>query len=195
MLISKDARMLQHIKRWGICPLIKEQSVAEHSYYVTMYALQITKILFPNEDERKMRIVEKALVHDISEIWTGDIPTPLGANFEVKKAKKAKAYELYSKHSYAPYANDDIDTLIIKIADYMEALHKCVEEKRLGNTYMERAYNDIDKRMHKTFKDLHLYICADYPSYKNLNERLSKIQALHSGTEVNLREESATWGK
>jgi 5'-deoxynucleotidase YfbR-like HD superfamily hydrolase len=147
-------------------------------------------------------MAKMALTHDISEIWTGDIPSTLNQHEGVKEAKESKTQELYKKHGFEiedyDQTNYGLETnmLILKIADYMEALHKCVEEKRLGNTHMEGAYNQIESKLDECLNLLESALVRIFPASLDgdLNSRIDQIKSIHRGTEVNLREESATWG-
>ena len=60
-----------HVPRWTIIETSRSQTVAEHSYNVACLLLEFGKYTELEED-----MIELALLHDIDESMTGDIPTP-----------------------------------------------------------------------------------------------------------------------
>lgn len=69
-----DALALSHIPRWVIVPLIRSQSVAEHSFNVAMIASEIMQRA-PQVEVRPLNVLWHALTHDIDECVTGDLPS------------------------------------------------------------------------------------------------------------------------
>lgn len=63
------------VKRWHILP-VPTQNVAEHSYNVALLARHIAEHLGYSRDW-VVRVVEYALFHDVSEVLTSDVPTPI----------------------------------------------------------------------------------------------------------------------
>ena len=67
----------QHIKRWTIVATAKEQSLAEHTFNVTMMAREFCKQMEIDD----VTMMKAAMEHDLDEIFTGDIPTPAKERF------------------------------------------------------------------------------------------------------------------
>lgn len=69
-----DLLALSHVPRWAILPMLRHQTVAEHSYRVAV----ITHWLYNQADPGMMHaaMVTYALAHDAEEARTGDIPGP-----------------------------------------------------------------------------------------------------------------------
>jgi 5'-deoxynucleotidase YfbR-like HD superfamily hydrolase len=63
-------RDLAHVPRWAIARTNRQQSVAEHSYYVTLYAIAIAQEL---EVPITGGFISYCLLHDMDEIHTGDL--------------------------------------------------------------------------------------------------------------------------
>ena len=83
------------INRWGLMRNMSNESLSEHSYEVSVIAHAIAilghKKFCKNYDEK--RIATAALFHDMSEILTGDLPTPVKYyNREIKTAELRLAY-------------------------------------------------------------------------------------------------------
>ena len=128
-----DAIMrLSNVKRWGVVEMSKSQSVAEHSYNVVMISIMIAE----NLDEPRMcshqynSVMYFALVHDLPELITGDIPTSI--------KKYVDSIELnYLTPKYGAYHDGIKHTLngiIVKSADILEALQFaerfCIDSRR-----------------------------------------------------------------
>lgn len=69
--------LLPTIKRWIKIEMGREQNVAEHSFNVLILSLSLYDFMqqeVPHNSFDRMSIVEWAIVHDLDEIETGDIP-------------------------------------------------------------------------------------------------------------------------
>ena len=74
---------LSNIPRWTMVNTTRQQSVAEHSYNVTLIAMELAKRMSVGEDYGGIDrfaihkdIVLIAINHDLMEVLTGDIPAP-----------------------------------------------------------------------------------------------------------------------
>ena len=118
-----DVMRMMVIKRWGIVSMTRTQSVAEHSYNVAMMALNI----YNNSrrlDVSVEWILTLALTHDLPEIHTGDIPMSLKTD-DIKRAVKEYENAAYPKLSAFKQQSREIELLVVKIADIMEAITYC----------------------------------------------------------------------
>jgi len=104
------------------------------------------------------RLVMLAMYHDCSEILTGDMPTPIKYyNPEIKEAYKQveavannKLLEMLPEDlrpDYKPFfdhSDEDPELLkLLKAADKISALIKCVEEENSGNREFSKAKTSI----------------------------------------------------
>lgn len=75
---ADDIMNLSVVQRWGIVRMSKRQSVAEHSYIVSVLAMAIAENMYYEFDSQKRDTVQVAvqwsLLHDMPEVVTGDIP-------------------------------------------------------------------------------------------------------------------------
>lgn len=70
---------LRYIERWSLMRNVVKENVAEHSYHVAMLTHSLCTIaneVFDKEVETD-KAVSMALFHDATEVFTGDIPTPV----------------------------------------------------------------------------------------------------------------------
>ena len=72
----QDKLRASNVMRWHTVPMVRTQSVAEHSFNVAMMVEELaTRLKFKFEDID--RLVARALHHDLHEIIDGDTPSPV----------------------------------------------------------------------------------------------------------------------
>ena len=146
------ARM-KYIERWALMRNTSKENIAEHSFFVSILAHALASIkrdVF-GEDCSPEKAASFALLHDASEIFTGDMPTPIKyynpemrAVFgEIEKTANERLINALPESLSAAYRDmieipEDYKS-IVKAADKLSALIKCIEEKNSGNTEFARA--------------------------------------------------------
>lgn len=149
------ARM-NYIDRWGLMRNSRKETLSEHSAMTACIAhvlAVIAKERF-DADVRPETITVTALYHDLSETLTGDMPTPVKyRNNDIRDSYKRVEKEAEQQitgmlpldvaDTMSGYITGDILTdrekLILKVADKLSALIKCIEERRSGNTEFTSA--------------------------------------------------------
>lgn len=128
--------------RWTIVRVNHRQNVAEHSFFVALYAFEIAKFLQWEGDYERLAL--HALTHDLDEIVTGDInsPTKQSLDPEAKAGLKRwidkKMAERSDEHSaYSMSTSNAGIRAIVKLADIVEALLYLAGEMAQGNTNVE----------------------------------------------------------
>lgn len=143
-------RRLSSVRRCGTLRTIAPQSVAEHSYYVTLIAWEIGLNLQSLGWELDLNsVVKMALFHDAEEAIMGDIPYPVKrASEELRNSLKLVKREILEKF-FDRKVNNVITQLesgkfkmereaqIVSAADYVELYLYCSEEMQLGNRSQE----------------------------------------------------------
>ena len=102
------------VTRWHIVRTTRPQSLAEHTFDVVMIARAVAKIAGVDDYE----ITKAALLHDLDEIVTGDIPTP------TKKRARDNGWELndiYKTVTGRELSPDE--SIIIMLSDKMADLY------------------------------------------------------------------------
>src|SRR5690606_18884643 len=155
---------LKYIKRWTLMRSTTPENVAEHSYQVAVLPhllCSIAKEIF-GRDVDPARAAAYALFHDASEVFTGDIPTPVKhhnprilSNFREIEAIAAERLlatvpdEL--KATYEPLlkrAPDDPELYrYVKAADLLDAYLKCLNEMSAGNREFAIALRENEERL------------------------------------------------
>lgn len=150
---------MKNIYRWGLMRNTRNENLSEHSLEVALIAHALAVIrnkrLGGNVDANTVAVC--AMFHDTSEIITGDMPTPIKYyNADIKSAykniEKVAQEKLLSllpedlKEDFVPLYNPDEQTKkIIKAADKISALIKCIEETVSGNREFEAAKESTSK--------------------------------------------------
>lgn len=140
---------LKLIRRWGLMHATQPENDAEHSLQAAMIAHGIAMIARERygRDLSPDKAAAVALYHDVSEIFTGDLPTPVkyssgqlhdAYSMMEKLAQKKLLHMLPSdlQFSFMPYLCPDEDTYlwrIVKAADRISAYARCQEEVLAGN--------------------------------------------------------------
>lgn len=154
-MFEREYRELSFVPRWPIIRRIKEQSVAEHSYYVTLYAGQVAELIEYKGD--RAMLLDMALRHDIEESFTSDIPGPSKrAMIDDEKANRWVIDELNRRFlenfRQIPMEEELNIKLIIKIADLLDEVFYLATEQQLGNRaiskVLEHSYDRLFKAWH-----------------------------------------------
>ena len=154
------ARM-RYITRWALMRNTFSENVQEHSHMVAVlaHALAVIRNRVYGGQIDAGQVAAVALYHDASEIITGDMPTPVKyhdpAILDAYKAVEAGAEQRLLdtlpddirpayEPVFAPADGDEDDNdaylrRLVKAADKISALIKCVDELRAGNREFESA--------------------------------------------------------
>jgi 5'-deoxynucleotidase YfbR-like HD superfamily hydrolase len=154
-------RMLAFVERWNVAPRLHRQSVAEHSYFVALYAFEITVAL--GRHAILGDILPLALCHDLGEIVTGDMPGP--AKRAIVDPVRLKEYEDdFLSEVGMDYEPGEMDKAIIKAADTIEAWFWLAMEVARGNQLMRDELYTAMGRARKACKALDVYSRAGFKS-------------------------------
>lgn len=147
---------MKYISRWALMRNTSNETLSQHSHEVGAIAYCLSVI--GNKRYGKSYNAERAallgIFHDMPEILTGDLPTPVKYfNPEIKKAydkvESTASQKLIS--TLPPDLRDEFSSLfykaeedlelwkIVKAADKISALIKCVEERKAGNMEFSKA--------------------------------------------------------
>ncbi len=154
---------MKYIYRWGLMRNTRSENICEHSLEVALVAHALATL--GNEKFGKSyhpeRAAALAMLHDASEIITGDMPTPVKYHSEEIRKAYGEVEDMAVEHLVkmlpeemrAPYRElmtmsgpeDEQLKPLIKAADRISAVIKCVEERRSGNRDFRKAEQTITK--------------------------------------------------
>ena len=138
---------MRYISRWGLMRSSIPENIQEHSHEVAVYAhaLGLIRREIFHKDCDAEHLAVLALYHDASEILTGDLPTPIkyhdpairSAYKEVERRADEQLLNMLPevlREAYTPALRPEGDEAkLIKAADKLSALVKCMEERKAGN--------------------------------------------------------------
>ncbi len=157
---------MKYINRWGLMRNIKEENVCEHSLDVAViaHALAVIQKKRLNMDVNPEKTALYAIYHDASEIFTGDMPTPVKYyNSVIKTAYKEVELSVNErllnmlpddfkdefKPILIPDNNEKHTWKTIKAADKISAYIKCIEEEKSGNKEFLKAKQSLLQEIEK----------------------------------------------
>ena len=152
---------MKYIDRWALMRNSYTENISEHSLEVSILAHALCVI--GNKRLGKKLNAEKAvlvaLYHDASEIITGDMPTPIkylnkdikGAFKDIEAKANLRLLEMLPddmKESYReiffPGEELEYELKLVKAADKLSALIKCIEEEKMGNMEFRSAGKTLE---------------------------------------------------
>ncbi|WP_232849980.1 5'-deoxynucleotidase [Bowmanella yangjiangensis] len=171
------------INRWPLMRNVSTENVQEHSLQVAMvaHALAMIRNRFYGGTLDPFRIATLAMFHDVSEVLTGDLPTPVkyynpAIQQEYKKIEQIAEQKLIEmapdafRQDYAElidgqYQSSD-EKFIIKAADIICAYLKTLEELSAGNHEFELAKRRLDNILKDYQSDeVNYFLEAYVPSF------------------------------
>ena len=155
-----DPIQMQGLIRYANRARIKDEDLAQHSYSVAFYCFQIAEQYNIPEDTRN-KAIAMAIVHDIGEVYTSDLPHDVKyQNPELKElCDKLECNYIYKDipEVYELWCEAEekktIPAIIVKIADSMSVRAYAEREILLGNRtaemqqIFENAKDRIDKQI------------------------------------------------
>ena len=175
------ARM-KFIKRWGLMKNTMAENIQEHSLQTAMIAHMLAVLhnvrYGGHVDPERAAVL--AMYHDVSEVFTGDMPTPVKYFNEDIRAmygtiEQAAVEKLFAtlpadlRDAYRAYIlTPEEDPLweLAKAADTLSAYLKCVEERTAGNPEFDEAYATIRKKLEQSpVPEVHDFLATFAPSF------------------------------
>ena len=126
----------KNVVRYNTRNIITKESVAEHSFYVALFALKICDDY--NVDSRTTkRAIIKALLHDMPEIELNDITHNVKEKLNLRPFLKKYEDEYFdthfSEHRSLMKEGDEKTNAIVDYADTMSVYQYALNETLLGN--------------------------------------------------------------
>jgi 5'-deoxynucleotidase len=141
----------------------QSENVAEHTMQVAVIAhgLAVVGNTYFGKAYNPETAATLALFHECAEVLTGDLPTPIKYHNPVLrdayKALEGTANEKLIdclpaclRGAYAPLVKqtDGAEAALVKAADKLSALIKCIEEEKLGNVEFSAAKIATETAIH-----------------------------------------------
>lgn len=156
---------MKYISRWGLMRSTMPENISEHSletaFIAHVLALYRNVRFGGNVDPERAALL--AMYHDVTEIITGDLPTPVKYYNPEIKAEYSKLEEM-AKNKLVGFLPEDLREYyeplfgkteeeaelwkLVKAADKLSALIKCMEERLMGNGEFANAEKSTLESIH-----------------------------------------------
>lgn len=176
------ASRMKYINRWGLMRNTSQENISQHSLEVSMiaHALAVINNEIFSGDISPEKTAVVAMYHDMSEIITGDMPTPvkykntqiISAYKEIEEAANNKLLEKLPDNMRGVYekilfSEDEKVNRLVKAADKLSAYIKCIEEENAGNREFHKALEATEKSLEKMkCPEANYFIEHFIPAYK-----------------------------
>lgn len=147
LLFPPELRTASIVRRWSIVRTLSEDNVANHSFYVVYYAMQVARLIdFEGSMEDLMFV---AWAHDLDETITGDIVSPVKSEIIDEAKSDNYIYEKMKERLPGIVGRlEEIEELdpyniighIVKVADRIDAVLFLLTENKLGNAALAELY-------------------------------------------------------
>ena len=151
---------MKYINRWGLMHSSRYETLSEHcaDTAILAHALAVIGNRVFGKSYNADRVMTLAMYHDMCEVYTGDMPTPVKYSSDemknvYKEIERLSCEKILSKLPCALRPDyeeilkmqgcDEEYVHLVKAADKLSALLKCIEEKHMGNPEFDSAYKSI----------------------------------------------------
>ena len=157
---------MKYINRWALMRNTQSENISEHSNDVAAiaHAIAVIKNVRFGGNVNAERAALFGLYHDMPEIITGDMPTPVKYHSSTMRREFQQVESLacekllsmlpedmkpYYEDCFFPKEGDEALWKIVKAADKISALMKCIEEQNAGNREFDAALESTREAVKK----------------------------------------------
>jgi len=183
---------MKYIERWALMRNAERENISEHSLEVAMIAHALAVLgnrrLGKSYDADRAALI--GMYHDANEIITGDMPTPvkyysnemqtLFHGIEDRAAESLLSMlpeDIRGDYEKVFFPDGDDAELrpLVKAADKISALIKCIEESKAGNREFDHARKTIEAAIAKlAVPEAELFLTEFLPSYEKTLDEISR---------------------
>lgn len=181
---------MKYINRWGLMRNNINENIAEHSLQVAIIAHGLA-VIGNKRFGRNLNaeyIAMMGIMHDTTEIITGDLPTPIKyyapeirdaykkvENIAANQLLKELPEDMQEAYEDILIEDDSIEWEYVKAADKLSAYIKCIEEKNTGNTDFAKAEDTIRKALEDMqMEEIDVFIEEFLPAYVMTLDEINK---------------------
>lgn len=131
-------------RRFHGWPVLRQQTVAEHSFHVTMI---LYSLYGQNVPGIRFEHLMAALCDDLAEWITGDPPSPFTRAMEVRmpgfRANRKEVEDTVLNKVQLDWGHllTDEEKRMLKFADYVDGAMYCIRERAMGNQLIGPAFS------------------------------------------------------
>lgn len=129
----KLARTAGSVRRYHTKFLLKDEQVSTHTFNM------LNTLLILTDGNVSSNLLRAALMHDMGEYVTGDIPGNTKHAMDAETQYEIEELEQRAIDAIHPYSHPELsdwERMLLKLADRLDGLLKCNEELKMGNTLL-----------------------------------------------------------
>lgn len=131
-------RYFGHVQRFhGECLIGEKPTVYYHSASVAIILIELL------EERCSANLLKAALQHDLEEGCTGDIPAPV--KWEAKDLVDSLEERIRKFYEIQVPTLTEEEIRYLKAADFLDAVMTCLEQRRLGNRFIDRCFENYKR--------------------------------------------------
>ncbi len=187
---------LKLIQRWGLMRSTQAENDMEHTMQVVFISHGLALIANTkfNKNIDTELVIALAAYHDVGEVITGDLPTPVKYNNPTIEQSYKELENMANDHllsmldeplkgEYAKYLKPDKNSYewkLVKAADKISAYIKCIEEEKAGNQEFLNAKKTIYQSiLAMDMPEVQLFVEESLPSFSLSLDEIS--QGINAG--------------
>ena len=150
--LSVISNLVRYNTRWRI----KDETVAEHSYFVVLIAMMISwKLRMEHDvDTDTGKILQMAVIHDLPECEVSDIPYGAKDAMGIRDALRKFEHQFFKSGRYLDLYKEleeqrTLESRIVKFADTVSVMMYAQREVSLGNHNFEWIVKDTERRLRR----------------------------------------------
>ena len=161
---------LRNLVRYQTAPRVSSETVAEHSYFVSVYVLK----LHDYYEFNLSKALEMSLLHDFSEVFISDVPHPIKSKYAKINDELTKAEHEVNRICISEEFSNNLEEfnnlssaegIMVALADILSVVTYSKYEINLGNSkYMKNVYNNAERRYREVIKLAEPYLRTGYTS-------------------------------
>lgn len=147
---------LSDLKRYNNMSRIKSESLAEHQYYCALILMKLKPYIYNITYQEYSILLQYVLIHDIGELYTGDIPHNVKEDYPdlkylLEKIETEKLQLIGFNDIIGTIEKNENLKMLFKLCDILQVIQYCENEFKLGNSSndMEQIYNEAKTLTHK----------------------------------------------
>jgi len=151
------------VKRYHTVTTLREETVGHHSHGVAMLCTLI-------KPDAQADLLKAALLHDLAEAVTGDIPSPAKREYGIGEQVEELEKRLLSGAGLRfPFLSAE-DKRVLKLADIAQGALFCLREIELGNCRMSLVYS-----RYMSYAESMILVGRERELFDLINNQLSEI--------------------
>ena len=140
---------ISHLRTFGATQRFHAERIVGSKETVFHHSASTALILITVLGEECSReLIKAALMHDLEEGITGDVPAPVKWSLDGALEKLEKQILEFYGICYPDLSEHDKD--LLKAADFLDAVFTCLEQRLMGNQFVDSIYDNYKRYAEET---------------------------------------------